>query len=58
MFGQAPPVRIPENLPPIGIAVGPEENSLQISTFVPKDLVSAMIVTALEVQQAQGGGGL
>ncbi len=55
-FGQAPPVQIPQNLPPIGIAVGPDDNSLRAGVIVPKDLVSAMIVTALQVQQGMGGG--
>lgn len=60
-FGQAPPVEIPQNLPPIGAAFGPAENAIQSGLFIPKDLVSAMIVTALQVQQGQQrgpGGGL
>lgn len=56
MFGMAPPVQIPQNLPPIGIAVGPDDESLRIGVIVPKDLVSAMIVTTLQVQQGMGGG--
>lgn len=57
-FGQAPPVEIPQDLPPIGMAFGPAENAVQAGLFIPKDLVSAMIVTALQVQQgAQGGPG-
>ena len=56
-FGQAPPIEIPEGLPPVGIAVGPEDDALQAGVFISKDLISAMIMTALQVQQAQMGGG-
>ena len=56
-FGQAPPVQIPENLPPVGLTFGPAEDSIEIAAFVPKDLVGAMIVTALQVQQGAAGQG-
>ena len=54
-FGQAPPVEIPQNLPPIGIASGPGENALKTDLFIHKDLVSAAIVTALQFEDAQRG---
>jgi hypothetical protein len=56
-FGQAPPIQIPQGLPPIAYAVGPADNSLMITGIVPKDLVSQMIVTALQFQQGMGGPG-
>ena len=60
-MAQAPPVQIPQDLPPVGVTLGPADDSIEIAAFVPKDLVSAMIVTALQVQGgAQGApeGGL
>ncbi len=54
-FGQAPPIQIPQNLPPIGIAAGPAEDSLMIGVLVPKDLVSAAIVTTMQLQGGMGG---
>jgi hypothetical protein len=60
-FNAAPPVNIPENLPAVGVSVGSADNALEINAFIPKDLVSAMIITGLQVQgggQGGPGGGL
>ena len=57
-FGQAPPVDVPQNLPPLGLAVGPADDAVQIGAFLPKDLVSAMIVIGMQAQEGGGGGGM
>jgi hypothetical protein len=57
-FNLLPPVEVQDGLPPFALAVAPAENAVHIVTIVPKDLVSAMIVTSLQVQQAAGGGGM
>ena len=54
-FGQAPPVQIPQDLPPVGVAAGPDEDSLRIGILVPKDLVSAAIATSMQFEQGMGG---
>ena len=54
-MGMNIPIQIPENLPPIGISAGPGENSFRADGFVHKDLVSSMVVAALQAQQFFGG---
>lgn len=48
-------IQLPEDLPPVGFAVGPVENSVQAELFISKDVISAMIVAALQAQQHFGG---
>ncbi len=53
--GQNIPIQMPDNLPPAGFATGPAEDGIRAEAFVPKDLISAMIVAYLQAQQAMGG---
>jgi hypothetical protein len=54
-MGMNLPIQMPEDLPPIGFAAAPAENSLRTEGFLPKDLISALIVAALQAQQQFGG---
>ena len=56
-FGQAVPIDLPDDVPPMGFAVGPAEDAFQVGVFIHKDLVSTMIVAAEQAQQMQNGGG-
>jgi hypothetical protein len=56
-MGMAVPIELPENLPPAAFAVGPAENAYQGDAFLPKDLISALIVAGLQAQQHFGGMG-
>ena len=53
-MGMNLPIQMPDNLPPAGFAMGPAENAVQWQGFIPKDLISAMIVAALQAQQQFG----
>ncbi|MEL7239878.1 MAG: hypothetical protein AAGK78_13555, partial [Planctomycetota bacterium] len=55
-FGQQVPIELPDDVPPLGIAAGSAEDSIEIGAFVHKDLVSAIIVASIQAQQMQGGG--
>ena len=50
-------VQLPDDLPPVGIALAPEKNSLTVDSFVSKDLVQAMVAAYLQVQQQFQGNG-
>ncbi len=54
-MGMNLPIQMPEDLPPIGFAAAPAENSLRTEGFLAKDLISALIVAALQAQQQFGG---
>lgn len=56
-MGMNMPIQLPEDLPPVGFAVGPTENAFQGEAFFPKDLISALIVAGLQAQQQLGGMG-
>ena len=51
------PVQLPDDLPPVGVVVGPAENSLAIDGFISRDLMQAMVVAGLQIQQQVQGGG-
>ena len=53
-------VKLPANLPPIGVTAGTEETAYRVDGFIPKTLVQAMISAGAQVQQQAGnrGGGL
>lgn len=56
-MGMNLPIQLKDNLPPAGFAMGPAENAVQSEAFFPKDLISALIVAALQAQQQMGGMG-
>jgi hypothetical protein len=54
-MGMNLPIQMRDNLPPAGFAVAPAEHSVRAEAFIPKDLISAMIVAGLQAQQQMGG---
>ena len=51
------PVTLPDDLPPVGVTAGSMDDSLVVDGFVSKDLIAALVVATLQVQQQFGGGG-
>ena len=51
------PVQLPDDLPPVGIAAGPAKDAIAVDGFVSKDLIQAMVVAGLQIQQQFQGNG-
>ena len=51
------PVQLPDDLPPVGLVAGPAENAIAVDGFVSKDLIQALVVAGLQVQQQMQGNG-
>ena len=56
-MGMNVPVQLPDDLPPVGVALAPVQDSLTIDSFVSKDLVQALVAAYLQVQQQFQGNG-
>ncbi len=55
------PVKIPQNLPPIGSTFGTEESSIRMDVYIPNTLVQGLVSAAMQAQQQMKngpGGGL
>ncbi|HET6247905.1 MAG TPA: hypothetical protein VFE47_09425 [Tepidisphaeraceae bacterium] len=61
-FGLPIKVKLPDNLPPIGIAIATEEGSVRVESVIPTETVKAFISAGLQtysdMQQGGKGGGL
>jgi hypothetical protein len=56
MMGMPIPVSIKPNIAPIGVAVATEGTAMRIDSFVPSDLVEAMVATTLQFKMMGAGG--
>jgi len=56
-FGLPVNLQLPDNLPPIGVGVGTEANTLRVDTHVPTELVQSIVAAFIQMQMQQGGGG-
>jgi hypothetical protein len=45
-------VRLPNDLPPIGMTAGAEQTAIRVDSFVPLDLVKGLVAAGLEAQKA------
>ena len=59
-FGVPIKMKLAQNLPPVGIALGSEGSSVRIDAFVPTETVQSLIAAGIQVytQLQAGGGGL
>lgn len=57
MMGIPIPVNMKPNLPPFGAAMATEGPAVRIDSFVPSDLVEAVITTSLQLKMMGGGKG-
>jgi hypothetical protein len=51
-------IRLPENLPPIGVTIGTESSAVRVDSHIPLDLVEKLVSVGFQImmQQGQGGG--
>jgi hypothetical protein len=57
MFGMPINADIPQNLPPIGLAIAPNNGSAQASIYLPAPVLKTMAEVAKQIQPPGGGGG-
>ncbi len=57
MMGIPIPISMKPNLPPIGIAVATDGPAIRIDSFIPADLVEAVVTTSLQLRMLGGGRG-
>lgn len=54
-------LKLPQNLPPVGVSIGAEGSALRFDSFVPTETVQSLIAAGIQAytqMQAGGGGGL
>jgi hypothetical protein len=57
-FGLPIKMKLPQNLPPIGIAAGSEGSTFRVDAFVPTETVQSLIAAGIQAYtQMQGGAG-
>jgi hypothetical protein len=57
MMGMPIPVNIKPDLPPLGTAVATEGSAARFDSYIPADMVEAMITTGLQLKMMGGGRG-
>lgn len=57
MMGMPIPVNMKPNLPPIGVAIATDGPSMRVDSFIPADLIEALITTSLQLRVMGGGRG-
>jgi hypothetical protein len=57
MMGIPIPVNMKPNLPPLGVTVGTEGPALRVDSYVPSDLVEAIVTTTIQLRMMGGGRG-
>lgn len=50
-------VKLPDNLPPIGVAISGDGSALRIDSYVPTTLVQAITGAAMQIYMKRAGGG-
>ena len=58
-FGMPIKLKLPADLPPIGVAAATEGSSVRVESFIPTELVKSLVAAGLDAYQnvRQGGGG-
>jgi hypothetical protein len=56
MMGMPIPVSIKPNIAPIGVAIATDGPAMRIDSFIPADLVEAMVATTLQFKMMGAGG--
>jgi hypothetical protein len=56
MFLQAPDIKLPPNLPPIGVSVSPQGSTIRGEAFIPIELIDGLVGGVMRMIMNQGGG--